>query len=149
MSWSIHHVNLQAVDVRATARFYSDILGMAEGRWVFPPSEQTGAISTDPAKLTVFPCSTAAAGANAGLHLIRPDPAFARENGLDHNPSIGGHVAVQVADLDAVIRRLREAGIPYSETGPYAIPNMRHIYVYDPSMNLLEINQMVPSGRGK
>lgn len=143
MSWAIHHVNLQAVDVRATAAFYANILGMAEGRWVFPPREQTGAISADPARLTIFPGPVAARGENAGLHLIRPDPAFARQNGLDHNPSIGGHVAIQVADLDAVIGRLRAAGIPYSDAGTFAIPNMRHIYVYDPSMNLLEINQVI------
>lgn len=143
MSWAIHHVNLQATDVRATAAFYTNVLGMAEGRWVFPPREQTGAISNDPSRLTIFPGPVAARGENAGLHLIRPDPAFARENGLDHNPSIGGHVAIQVADLDAVIVRLKAAGIPYSDAGTFAIPNMRHIYVYDPSMNLLEINQVI------
>jgi len=143
MTWAIHHVNLPAVDVRASARFYTEIIGMAEGQWTFPPPEQTGHLSADPAKLTLFPGTTQARGANAGLHLIRPEPEFARKNGLDHNPSIGGHVAIQVADLDAVIARLKAAGIPYSETGVFAIPGMRHIYVYDPAMNLLEINQMI------
>ena len=143
MSWAIHHVNLPAVDVRASAKFYAEIIGMAEGQWTFPPPEQTGHLSADPAKLTLFPGTTQARGANAGLHLIRPEPEFARKNGLDHNPSIGGHVAIQVADLDAVIARLKAAGIPYSETGVFAIPGMRHIYVYDPAMNLLEINQMI------
>jgi len=143
MTWAIHHVNLPAVDVRASARFYTEIIGMAEGQWTFPPPEQTGHLSADPAKLTLFPGTTQARGANAGLHLIRPEPEFARKNGLDHNPSIGGHVAIQVTDLDAVIARLKAAGIPYSETGVFAIPGMRHIYVYDPAMNLLEINQMI------
>jgi len=143
MTWAIHHVNLPAVDVRASVRFYTEIIGMAEGQWTFPPPEQTGHLSADPAKLTLFPGTTQARGANAGLHLIRPEPEFARKNGLDHNPSIGGHVAIQVADLDAVIARLKAAGIPYSETGVFAIPGMRHIYVYDPAMNLLEINQMI------
>jgi len=143
MTWAIHHVNLPAVDVRASARFYTEIIGMAEGQWTFPPPEQTGHLSADPARLTLFPGTTQARGANAGLHLIRPEPEFARKNGLDHNPSIGGHVAIQVTDLDAVIARLKAAGIPYSETGVFAIPGMRHIYVYDPAMNLLEINQMI------
>ena len=143
MTWAIHHVNLPATDVRASARFYSQIIGMAEGTWTFPPPEQTGHLSADPARLTLFPGASTAQGANAGLHLIKPEPEFARKNGLDHNPSIGGHVAIQVKDLDGVIARLKAAGIPYSETGVFAIPGMRHIYVYDPAMNLLEINAMI------
>lgn len=140
MPWSIHHVNLQAPDVRRTAQFYAAVLGMEEAAWTFP--EKRGAVSNDPAELTLFPTATAARGANAGLHLIRPNPLFARENGLDHNPSIGGHVALQTDDLDGVIRRLKQAGIPYSLAGTYAIPDMRHLYVYDPSGNLLEINEI-------
>ena len=143
MSWSIHHVNLAANDVRQTARFYAEILGFAEGTWVFPPAEQVGHISADPAKLTLFPTNTASQGDNSGLHLIQPEAEFARKNGLDHNPSIGGHVAFQVDDLDAVIAKLQKAGIAYSLTGTFAIPKMRHLYVYDPSMNLIEINEIV------
>ncbi len=143
MSWAIHHVNLPATDVRASARFYTEIIGMAEEAWTFPPPAQTGQVSADPARLTLFTPSMSAEGANPGLHLIRPEPEFARMNGLDHNPSIGGHVAIQVKDLDAVIARLKAAGIPFSATGIFAIPRMRHIYVYDPAMNLLEINQII------
>ncbi len=92
-------------------------------------------------RLRLYATSGLTRGANSGLHLIKPDPTFARENGLDHNPSIGGHVAIQVEDLDVIIARLDSAGIAYSLTGEYAIPNMRHLYVYDPAMNLLEINE--------
>lgn len=143
MSWSIHHVNLPATDVRRSAHFYNEILGMTEAAWRFPPAEQVGHISADPARLTLFPCDTASRGANSGLHLILPEPEFARKNGLDHNPSIGGHVAIQVSDLDAVMERLKAAGVPFSYAPTFAIPNMRHIYVYDPAMNLLEINEIV------
>jgi len=142
---TIHHVNLPANDVRASARFYTEIIGMAEGSWVFPPANQVGHISSDNSKLTILPATIASKGDNAGLHLIQPDPEFARKNQLDHNPSIGGHVALQVDDLDAVVQRLQAAGIPYSLTGTFAIPGMRHLYCYDPSMNLLEINEMIHS----
>ena len=145
MSCTIHHVNLPANDVRASAIFYGDIVGMAEGAWVFPPADQVGHISADPNRMTLFPLANASQGENSGLHLIAPEPEFARKNGLDHNPSIGGHVAFQVDSLDAVISRLKAAGIPYSLTGTFAIPGMRHLYVYDPSMNLIEINEMVAS----
>jgi len=100
MTWAIHHVYLPATDVRASAAFYSNILGMTEAAWTFPPPSQTGHLSADPARLCLFPGPSAAQGANAGLHLIRPEPEFARLNNLDHNPSIGGHVAIQVKDLD-------------------------------------------------
>lgn len=143
MSWSIHHVNLPATDVRASAEFYTKILGMTEAPWTFPPPEQVGHISADPKRLTLFPCPTASRGANSGLHLILPEPEFARKNGFDHNPSIGGHVAIQVDDLDAVMERLKAAGIPFSYAPTFAIPHMRHVYVYDPAMNLLEINEVV------
>ena len=42
MTTTIHHVNLQANNVRASAEFYTNIVGMAEGSWVFPPAEQVG-----------------------------------------------------------------------------------------------------------
>jgi len=60
-----------------------------------------------------------------------------------HNPTIGGHVAITVLDLDAVKRRLEAAGILYSDAGQYAMAGYRQIYLYDPSMNLLEVNQRV------
>ncbi|MEO1532086.1 MAG: VOC family protein [Pseudomonadota bacterium] len=143
MTWKIHHVNLPATDVRASARFYTEVLGLTEAAWTFPPPDQVGHISADPAELTLLACATGARGANSGLHLIRPEPAFARKNGFDHNPTIGGHVAIQVDDLDAVMERLKAEGIPFTYAPPFAIPGMRHVYVYDPSMNLLEINEMV------
>ena len=37
--------------------------------------------------------------------------------------------------------RLKAAGIPFSYAPTFAIPNMRHVYVYDPAMNLLEHNE--------
>ncbi len=57
MTWSIHHVNLPATDVRASAEFYTKILGMAEGAWTFPPPEQVGHISADPQPADPLPCT--------------------------------------------------------------------------------------------
>lgn len=135
MSWSIHHVNLQARDVRATAAFYSNVLGMTEAPWAFPATR--GYLPGDPDKLALMGDGR---DGHSGLHLIAPDPEFAAKNNLIHNPSVGGHVAFQVDDLDAVIGRLRAAGIPHSVTGEFAIPGLRHVYVTDPEGNLIEIN---------
>lgn len=138
MTWSIHHVNLQARDVRATAAFYADVLGMREASWSFPRTR--GYLPGDPDRLALMADGR---DSHSGLHLIAPDPTFADRNGLIHNPSVGGHVAFQVDDLDGVIARLRAAGIPHSVTGEFAIPGLRHVYVTDPEGNLIEINGRV------
>ena len=41
-------------------------------------------------------------------------------------------------DLDAVKRRMDEAGIVYSDAGENQLAGMRQIYVFDPSNNLIE-----------
>lgn len=141
MGWSIHHVNLQARDVRRTAAFYQAILGMEERAWAFP--ESRGYLPGAPDKLALMADGR---DSHSGLHLIAPDPDFAARNGLIHNPSEGGHVAFHVDDLDAVIDRLRAAGIPHSVTGEFAIPGLRHVYVTDPEGNLIEINGRAGAG---
>ena len=52
-------------------------------------------------------------------------------------------MAFQVDNLDAVVARLKAAGIRYSLTGEFAIPGMRHLYVEDPSGNLIEVNERI------
>lgn len=135
MAWSIHHVNLEARDVRRAAAFYSTVLGMREGAWAFPASR--GYLPGAPDRLALFGDGR---DAHSGLHLIRGDPEFAERNGLAFNPSVGGHVAIRVDDLDAVVARLRAAKIPHSVTGEFAIPGLRHVYLEDPEGNLLEVN---------
>ena len=135
MKWSIHHVNLQARDVARTARFYETVLGMEKGTWTYPASR--GYLPGGEDKLALFPDGRES---HTGLHLIAPDPDFARKNNLMHNPSEGGHYAISVDDLDALKARLRAAGIAFSEVGEFAIPGLRHIYLADPEGNLIEVN---------
>jgi catechol 2,3-dioxygenase-like lactoylglutathione lyase family enzyme len=135
--WEIHHVNLQAGDVRAAVEFYTAIAGLPEGSWEAPAAR--GSFSIDPAELAVID----AGGANRGLHLIRPDAGFALRNGFAHNPSIGGHPAFCVPDVLAVRRRLEAAGVTVSDAGVYAMAGMHQIYVQDPEANMIEVNQHV------
>lgn len=141
LAWSIHHVNLEAKDVRRAVAFYRDILGMELRDWVFPDSR--GYLPGDPDKLALL---TDGREGHTGLHLIAPDPEFANKNNMEHNPSLGGHVAFQVSDLDGVIARLQAAGIAHSVTGEFAIPGLRHVYVEDTEGNLLEINGFTGEG---
>ena len=139
MSWYVHHVNLQAHDVRQTAAFFRDIVGLEEGVWTYP--DKTGEVGHNPDTIAYFGTE------NRGLHIVRAIASFAADNGFIHNPTIGGHFAICVPDLAAVKARLEAAGVVVSDAGVYAMAGMHQLYCFDPSSNIVEINQVVePSG---
>lgn len=131
----LHHVNLQATDVQLSAAFFRDIVGLPPGPFISGGAAHMQKATADPRFLACF------GDDNRGLHIVRPSPTFTRDNNLLHNPTIGGHVAITVPDIRAVMRRLDAAGIVYSDGGTYAMKGMHQIYVYDPAMNLIEMNQ--------
>lgn len=133
MDWEIHHVNLPAQDVIATRQFLTTIVGLKEGQWIYP--ETVGELHHDERSIAYFGVE------NRGIHAVRSIPSFAQDNGFMHNPTIGGHFAIGVPDLAAIISRLTDAGIPFSDAGVYAMAGVHQIYVYDPSFNVIEINQ--------
>lgn len=136
MDWAIHHVNLPAHNVRESERFYREVLGLKNGP---TPHTIQGAFGA----FTMTGDNFALIGdGNRGFHLTKPSPAFARDNGLVVNPTISGHIAISVPDIAAVKKRLDEAGILYADAGDYAMGGVPQIYLYDPSMNCLEINQV-------
>ncbi len=140
MGWYIHHVNLPAVDVPKTRAFLRDIGGLVEGDWRYPPV--AGELHHDENSIAYFGCE------NRGIHVVRPIPSFAADNGFLHNPTVGGHFAITVPDIEAVKRRFDAAGIVYSDAGIYAMAGCHQIYVYDPSMNVIEINEVVDATGG-
>lgn len=133
MDWEIHHVNLPAHDVIETRRFLCDIVGLTEGKWIYP--DTVGELHHDERSIAYFGIE------NRGIHAVRSIPSFARDNGFMHNPTIGGHFAIGVSDLEGVMSRLTDAGIPFSDAGVYAMAGVHQIYCYDPSFNVIEINQ--------
>jgi len=135
MGWFIHHINLQAHDVRETAAFYRDIVGLEEGEWRYP--ERPGEVGHSPDTIACF------GAGNRGLHIVRGIDSFPRDNGLDHNPTIGGHFAIAVPDVLDARARLEAAGVLVSDAGVYAMAGMYQIYCYDPWFNIIEINQVV------
>lgn len=135
--WSIHHVNLPAHRVQATVAFFRDLVGLEEGRWQAPDGSPVADFVADADNLALF------GDENRGIHVVKPSADFAKRNGFDHNPTVGGHFAINVADLDAVAARMQAAGILYTDAGPYAMAGLRQLYAYDPSMNLVEVNQNV------
>ena len=135
--WGLHHVNLQAGDVRTVVNFFCTIVGCREGHWQAP--SQKGDFSIDPEALSILPLGAL----NRGLHIIRPDAGFAHRNNFAHNPSIGGHPAFWVKDVSAVKERLQQDDVIVTDAGMYAMANMHQIYVLDPSANMIEVNQFL------
>ena len=137
-NWKLHHVNIQAPDVRKSAKFLAINLGLKEGSWRAP--DEKGDFSIDPKDLSVFPLGAF----NGGLHIIKPDPGFALRNNFAHNPSIGGHPAIVVQDIQEVKNRLEAENVLITDAGTYAMVDMHQIYCLDPSGNVIEVNQYKP-----
>lgn len=140
MDWYIHHINTPAVDVKSTAAFLRNIIGMQDGAWVYP--ESAGELHHCDDTIAYF------GSGNRGMHVVKPIPTFAKDNDLFHNPTVGGHVAITVSDIAGVMARLDKAGVIYSDAGTYAMAGMHQIYFFDPSMNVIEINAVVDDSGG-
>ena len=138
-NWKLHHVNLQAADVRKSVKFIATNLGLKEGSWRAPDGK--GDFSIDPKDLSVFSLGAF----NGGLHIIKPDPGFALRNNFAHNPSIGGHPAIVVQDIQEVKNRLEAEDVLITDAGTYAMVDMHQIYCLDPSGNVIEVNQYKPN----
>jgi catechol 2,3-dioxygenase-like lactoylglutathione lyase family enzyme len=133
MPTRIHHVNVPAHDVRLVARFYNDVLGLAEGQMprkegLEMPAQQQIAWFDPGDGLTQ-------------LHLSLPRADFAKQNSIFINPITHGHVAFTVDDIAAVKRKLDERGVYYADLGHWAVSNLYQIYTTDPEGNVVEINQ--------
>ena len=135
--WGVHHVNLQAGDVREAVAFYTEIVGMVEGQWQAPSAHVN--FSIDTRELAILPQGKF----NRGIHIIRADAGFAHRNKFPHNPSIGGHPALFVPDVLAVKARLEANGVLVSDAGVYAMAGMHQIYALDPTANVIEVNQFM------
>ena len=134
MEWFLHHVNMPSHNVRQTAEFLRDVIGLKEGIWIYPDTQ--GELHHDENSIAYFGTG------NRGIHVVRPITTFPRDNGFLHNPTIGGHFALGVDDLAGVGKRLENAGVPFTDAGVYAMSGVHQIYCYDPSFNVIEINQM-------
>lgn len=136
MKWELHHVHLVAFDIPESLSFYRDVLQF--------DGDGQHDIGRGHAALGLNSSNHATVGdGNTGIHLYIPAPDFGHKLGFPLNPTLTGHVAFNVSDIDAVKQRLDAAGILYAEGNGYAIPGLRQLYFYDPSMNCVEINQWV------
>jgi catechol 2,3-dioxygenase-like lactoylglutathione lyase family enzyme len=110
----IHHVNLLFDDLEESRRFYRDAFGFTE-----LPRPDFG-----------FPGAWFEMGRDQ-LHLSPADGAA--RNGTQH-------FALHIDDFDAIVARLREAGVRVSEV-PRVPGAGRQAFLSDPAGNLIELNQ--------
>lgn len=107
----VHHVSLNVTDVDAAMAFYTGTLGLAVR--ADRPAFRFGGAWLD-------------AGGQQ-IHLIEaPSP-----------PSLGQHLALRVADLDATVAELRGADIEV--TDPKPVGPGRQAFLVDPSGNAVEL----------
>ena len=121
---ALHHVSLIVSDTRQALAFYRDLLGL-------PVDVSRPDLGFPGAWLDIGPQQ---------IHLLElpnPDPVDAR-------PGHGGrdrHVALMVADLDAIAARLDAAGIGYT----LSRSGRRALFCRDPDANAVELIERRPS----
>jgi len=115
----VHHVSLVVADTERALAFYRDVMGLA----VEPARPDLG-----------FPGAWLTLEGGAQIHLLElpnPDPVTGR-------PAHGGrdrHLALTVADLDALVAALDRARVPFTRSRS----GRRALFCRDPDGNALEL----------
>lgn len=113
-----HHVAVNVDDVPAAVDFYTNVLGLSVR------DDRPGDRGRDGAWLDAGPQQ---------LHL--------RQSNVP--PELGQHFALQVDDLDSVVRELRAQGLDITDPSP--IGTGRQSFVVDPAGNRIELHQPAAS----
>lgn len=135
IKWRIHHVNLQTHNIPESVDFYTKVLGLATNN-----STTIGTGSEEMRQYVKGKVAVVGEG-DGGFHLNAPMFDLAKRNGLAINPGMGGHVAIAVDNLDEIKGRLDAQGVFYADPGDWAMKGVKQIYLYDPSGNIIEINE--------
>jgi len=113
----LHHVSFASKDLEASRRFFSGVLGRPE---IERPGFRFSGIWYGLGDRQLHIIENQAEGADAASRLSRSD-----------------HVALEVADVEAVRATLEEHGIPYQEGGNRAL-GMDQLFCRDPDGHVLE-----------
>ena len=112
----VHHVSINCADVDATAPFYTEVLGMK-------------ALERPDLPFNGRWLQTEGGGE---VHLIEVE---------GWQPPKGQHWAFRVDDIDATVAELRDRGVEVKD--PRELPGKiaRQTFFFDPSGNMIELNQ--------
>ena len=135
--WSFHHINLECYDVRQTVNFIKKYFKIKEGSWQAPV--ELGEVNISPNQLAIFNLNDN----HSGIHINKADFTFSWRNNFLHNPTIGGHPAFSVKDINFLLQNLKKNDVPFTDAKVYAMPNIHQVYLYDPNANIIEINQNI------
>ena len=116
----LHHVSFATMDLQASRAFFTGVLGLAE-------IERPG---------FTFPGAWYALG-DRQLHIIENCDAG---SGATARLSRNDHLALEVADVNAVRETLRKHGIVYQEGGNRQL-GMEQIFCQDPDGHVIEFVQ--------
>jgi hypothetical protein len=135
--WNFHHINLECYNVRSSVNFVTQYLKMKEGSWKAPI--ELGKVNIKSNQLAIFNLNDN----HSGIHINKADFTFSWRNNFIHNPTIGGHPAFNVKDIKLFIKKLKSCDIAVTDAKIYAMPNIHQIYFFDPSANIIEVNQNI------
>ena len=110
---------------------------MKEGTWKAPI--ELGKVNINSNQLAIFNIDEN----HSGIHINKADFTFSWRNNFIHNPTIGGHPALNVKDIKLFINRLKSSNIAVTDAKIYAMPNIHQVYFFDPSANIIEVNQNI------
>lgn len=134
MSWRIHHVNVPAPNYSATIEFYESVFGMQDAGMPLKERDR-GCFKHDRENVSWYE------DGSAQIHISRPNPNMGRDNGFFLNPSLKGHLAIEVDDIERVKANLEARDLYFADPGHWAVQDLYQLYVIDPSTNMVEINQ--------
>ena len=135
--WNFHHINLECYDVRSSANFISQYLKMKEGTWKAPI--ELGEVNIKSNQLAIFNLDDN----HSGIHINKADFTFSSRNNFIHNPTIGGHPALNIKDIKLFLKKLKSSEIAVTDAKIYAMPNIHQVYFFDPNANIIEVNQNI------
>lgn len=121
MTWSLHRAALATHDLDAATRFFGTLLGLGAPRQVDDNTLEFG----------------------TGLRVSRPTHELSRGAGALLAAAGARCLAIDVADLDAVARKLQQAGHPCIEAEPAEFGTAA-VYTLDPACNLIAFCQARP-----
>jgi glyoxylase I family protein len=139
----LHHVNVTSDDMSILTDFYKNALGLQ--MLPSPPMIATSASATDDGDEA---WDDSAKFFDAGdptelqLHATRRQPYLAAEEGHSVNPLIGGHFAFRTDNIEEVMARLTENGIPFDDWGIWSVKGWYQIFLTDPAGNMIEIHEV-------
>ncbi len=138
----LDHVSVTVADLERSVAFYHDLLGIPIFGIGVEESASVAAVTGS--ETARFRYADLDLGSGQILELLQ----YLRPKGTPHRPSVydpgSGHLAVRVDDLDAMLARLRQAGIaPRSEPAKLEEPSWwagaRVVYVTDPDGVAVEL----------